>query len=221
MPDQPRDILTDHEYDGIREYDNPTPGWWWAIFWMTILFTPPYFFIVLAAQGVLSPEGQYERAKTAVLAQKFGEIGELTPDQQTILSYAQDEGWMAFAANTYAGKCAQCHGVNGQGMSGPNLTDQLYINVETVEDIYDVIANGRNNNAMPAWKNQLHRNEMVLLSSYVTTLRGQDLPGGRAPDPRAKPIDPWPELADAPAGEAEADSPQDAPNPGEPEATTP
>ncbi len=210
MPEQPRDILTDHEYDGIREYDNPTPGWWWAIFWVTILFTPPYFLIVLAAQGVLSPQGQYERAKTAAIAMKFGEIGELAPDTQTILEYAEKPEWMAFAKNIYAGKCAQCHGGNGQGMSGPNLTDELYINVQKLEDIYDVIANGRNNNAMPAWKNQLHANEMVLLSSYVTTLRGQNLPG-RAVDPRAKPIDPWPELRATPPAKT-AEQPADQPS---------
>ena len=203
MPEQRKDILTDHEYDGIQEYDNPTPGWWWAIFWVTILFAPPYFFIVLAAQGVLSPEGQYERAKTAAVERKFGEIGELEPTAAVILTYAQKDDWMNFAANTFAGKCAQCHGVNGAGMSGPNLTDELYINVETVEDIYDVIANGRNNNAMPAWKTQLHPNEMVLLSSYVSRLRGENL-SGRAVDPRAKAIDEWPTIEVSPEAETPA-----------------
>ena len=29
----------DHCYDGIQEYDNPTPGWWWMLFWVTILFS--------------------------------------------------------------------------------------------------------------------------------------------------------------------------------------
>ena len=33
------DQLLDHEYDGIQEYDNPCPGWWHAIFLLTVLFS--------------------------------------------------------------------------------------------------------------------------------------------------------------------------------------
>ena len=37
------DQLLDHEYDGIQEYDNPCPGWWHAIFLLTVLFSVVYF----------------------------------------------------------------------------------------------------------------------------------------------------------------------------------
>ena len=39
----PQDQLLDHQYDGIQEYDNPCPGWWHAIFWVTVLFSVVYF----------------------------------------------------------------------------------------------------------------------------------------------------------------------------------
>ena len=38
-PTMAHDQLLDHEYDGIQEYDNPCPGWWHAIFWLTVLFS--------------------------------------------------------------------------------------------------------------------------------------------------------------------------------------
>ena len=38
--DPEQDRLLDHDYDGIREYDNPMPRWWVAIFWATI--EPPH-----------------------------------------------------------------------------------------------------------------------------------------------------------------------------------
>ncbi|MFN9977437.1 MAG: cbb3-type cytochrome c oxidase N-terminal domain-containing protein, partial [Phycisphaerae bacterium] len=37
-----RDHLSDHEYDGIREYDNPTPGWWHLIFIGSVFFSIMY-----------------------------------------------------------------------------------------------------------------------------------------------------------------------------------
>ena len=35
--------LLPHECDGIREYDNPMPFWWSALFWATFFFSVPYF----------------------------------------------------------------------------------------------------------------------------------------------------------------------------------
>ena len=42
-PLPPRDQLSDHAYDGIQEYDNPTPGWWVAIFTFSVIFAVFYF----------------------------------------------------------------------------------------------------------------------------------------------------------------------------------
>ena len=35
-------LLAGHTYDGIREYDNPMPGWWTTLFWVCVLFAPIY-----------------------------------------------------------------------------------------------------------------------------------------------------------------------------------
>ena len=37
MTDSHEDILRDHTYDGIAEYDNKLPLWWQAIFYITIV----------------------------------------------------------------------------------------------------------------------------------------------------------------------------------------
>jgi len=36
------DLVFKHEYDGIKEYDNPMPRWWLATFWVTIIFSVLY-----------------------------------------------------------------------------------------------------------------------------------------------------------------------------------
>ena len=35
--DQYQDKILDHSYDGIQEFDNPMPGWWKAIFVLTVM----------------------------------------------------------------------------------------------------------------------------------------------------------------------------------------
>lgn len=37
-----RDELLDHDYDGIREYDNPLPPWWINMFYITIVWAVLY-----------------------------------------------------------------------------------------------------------------------------------------------------------------------------------
>ena len=53
-----RDQLSGHEYDGIQEYDNPTPGWWVAVFAATVVFSVFYFVSTTAA----SPSGPFTTA---------------------------------------------------------------------------------------------------------------------------------------------------------------
>ena len=38
VADKEQDRLLEHDYDGIREYDNPMPRWWLYIFWGTMAF---------------------------------------------------------------------------------------------------------------------------------------------------------------------------------------
>ena len=33
-------IPMSHSYDGIREYDNPLPGWWKWLFIITVVISP-------------------------------------------------------------------------------------------------------------------------------------------------------------------------------------
>ena len=42
MADQEQDRILEHAYDGIQEYDNPMPGWWVIMFWVTIVFAIGY-----------------------------------------------------------------------------------------------------------------------------------------------------------------------------------
>ena len=190
-----KDVVRDHEYDGIQEYDNPTPGWWNFIFFATFVFSIWYFLYYHASSISTSVAQGFENDVTDDLKKRFSTIGDLKPDEPTLIKYMANAEWKAVGASVFKTNCVSCHGSDAAGQVGPNLTDDNWKNVQQLADIPKVIANGAAAGAMPAWKTRLHPNEVVLVAAYVASLRGKNLPGPRGPE-GAK-IPPWPLQATA------------------------
>lgn len=182
--------LTDHDYDGIREYDNPMPGWWSWIFVLTIGFSGVYFLFVTLAGGGLSPLGFYERSQIEDANRQFALMGDVSSDPASLMKLSHDEKVLRIGQSIFQGNCAACHGPAGAGLTGPNLTDEKYMHVKKIGDIVDVVEKGRNNGAMPAWANRLQPREIAVVASYVASLRGKNLPGR---EPQGDAIAPWSE----------------------------
>jgi len=183
--------LLDHEYDGIREYDNPTPGWWHLIFALSIVFSVFYFTFYEYSPLASSAQQDWENNQLEEYRRIFGALGELNNDAPTLRSSMDNQQLMAVARGIFIGNCALCHGTEGAGMAGsncPNLTDDHWKNVRQVTDIFDVITKGANNGAMPAWENRLSSNERLILSGYVASLRHRPVAGRAAED---EPVGPW------------------------------
>ncbi len=190
MASNERDVVRDHEYDGIKEYDNPTPGWWNVIFFATFVFSIWYFLYHHASTISTSVAQEFESDVSDDLRKRFATIGDLKPDEPTLLKYMVNAEWKAVGASVFKTNCVSCHGAEAAGQVGPNLTDDNWKNVQQLTDIPKVIANGAAAGAMPAWKTRLHPNEVVLVAAYVASLRGKNLPGPRGPE--GDRIPPWP-----------------------------
>ena len=208
MSDSQYGTVLDHEYDGIQEYDNPTPGWWHVIFQATTLFAVVYFIFFTFSPMAWTPQDQYDEELAANLRLQFAEIGELEPTTETLVKYMHDAKWLKVGQMVFKQNCTNCHGADGSGVVGPNLTDEYYKHVKKLDDIPRVIANGAANGAMPAWKTRLHPNEIVLVACYVASLRGQDLPS--MSNIKGEIIPPWPQPA---AGADETGKPPAATQP--------
>lgn len=190
------EALKEHAYDGIQEYDNPLPGWWTWMFVGTIVFSffyAMYFHIGAPGRTIID---QYDTELAANTRLQFQEIGDLQPNESTLVAYMNKDNWLKVGAVVYKTNCVSCHGRDGEGKVGPNLTDDSYKNVRKIEDIARVINDGAGKGAMPAWSNRLHPNEVVLVSAYVASLRGQNADGK---GPEGNVIPPWPALTDAAA----------------------
>jgi cytochrome c oxidase cbb3-type subunit 3 len=177
-PDARGAQLLDHEYDGIREYDNPLPGWWVYAFWASFVFSVGYLFHFHISENGDSVAETYEadmasareeRAKHA-LGEKVTEAG--------LAQLSKEAALMADAEALFAQRCMQCHGAHGEGGIGPNLTDGSFIHGSgSLLDIYATVSNGVPAKGMPAWSLQLTSMQVSELAALVGTFQGKNLPG--------------------------------------------
>src|SRR5690606_1122282 len=145
---------TGHEWDGIRELDNPMPRWWLITFYATIIWAigytiayPAWPLIRGATEGVLGYSSRAEveaelsaaeagqaRFVEAIAAKNVDEI--LADDE--LRQFAISAGAAAYRIN-----CVQCHGSGAQGSAGyPNLNDDDWLWGGSAEEIRQTIAHG-------------------------------------------------------------------------------
>lgn len=199
--------ILEHSYDGIREYDNPLPQWWTWIMWITVIFSVPYFIFYTFGEGE-TLEQSYDSETAAFFDVLAKRLGDIQPDEQTIVRLSHDDTFMATGRVLFRSNCAVCHSVDGGGGTGPNLTDDHFINVKKAEDIYKVLHDGVVAKGMPIWSKTFGTPQLVVLSAYVASLRGTKPAVPKAP--QGDVIAPWPAVV-APAA-APTPAPAKTPN---------
>lgn len=191
---QPVDELTDHNYDGIQEYDNPTPGWWYLVFGGSVAFSVLYVFVYHMSTLVPSLPERHAATEARALEARFAELNQLPMGEGKVLTIMGRNEWLDKGQNVFIQSCAICHNADGSGLIGPNLTDEYYKNITNLMDIANLVSEGTDNGAMPAQKNLLNPNEIALVTAYVASLRGKNLPTGETvlPEYHGTEIAPWP-----------------------------
>ena len=178
-----QDVIRAHSYDGIQEYDNPLPGWWTWIFYATILWSVVY--VVGIALGFINSYEEDLAEGNAEVASIQRAYQELHP--QPKLDAAQLQEIVASperaqaGQSVYADKCASCHGPEGGGLIGPNLTDKHWISGGSLTDVFTVIKEGNLEKGMPAWGSQLKPDELLAVFTYVHSIQGTSPIGAKPP----------------------------------------
>lgn len=170
-------ILDDHEYDGIQELDNNMPTWWRYLFYFTIIFSIGYMvrYHVLKTAPLQADEylAEFEHVEE--------EIALPTNEAMELIVMTSEEDLSA-GAEIYKVNCAVCHLAEGQGLVGPNLTDDYWLHGGSYEDIVHIINEGVPVKGMIAWKNQLTSTQIEQVASFITTLHGTNPPNPKAPE---------------------------------------
>jgi cytochrome c oxidase cbb3-type subunit 3 len=168
------DVLRQHVYDEIQEYDNQLPRWWLFTFYITVIFGLGYWLYFQIWH--LGPDSKTELAQDLATYQKASGT-QNQADWTTLLTdaRAQKEG-----QDIYVKNCAVCHGAAAQGVIGPNLTDKAWIHGGNPADIYAVIENGVAAKGMVAWKGVLSPRQIQSVVSYILSLQGTNPAGAKA-----------------------------------------
>ena len=170
-------------FDGVQVSDESIPRWWSRLFGAGVLVAASYLFLCVAWPDWANTNMEYAAAEAAEAERQFAEIGRLEPDYRTITDFftnPEKAKWLRVGESLFNANCATCHARNGSGLSGPNLTDERYLIIEKLTDIPALLVKGSVAAGMPSWKDRLTKNEMVLVSAYVASLRGQNLEGKEA-----------------------------------------
>jgi cytochrome c oxidase cbb3-type subunit 3 len=176
------EIMTDHEYDGIRELDNNLPPWWKYGFYITIIIGIVYLFDYHVTRSSPLQLAEYEKeladaaiAKEAYLKTVADKVDESTV---TVMTAAADlaAGQVLFKAN-----CVACHGQAGEGGVGPNLTDEYWLHGGGVKNIFKTIKYGVPAKGMISWQAQMKPADMQQLASFIMSLKGTKPAGGKEP----------------------------------------
>mgnify|MGYP003973888759 CR=1 FL=1 len=181
MSEEKDPLLMSHEADGIKELDNQLPRWWVWLFNFCILFSIAYvlYYHVLGI-GANSAEA-YEFEMEIANEQKAAALEKFDMRMETMES-SSEASVLAAGEKTYIVSCSPCHGPQGQGLVGSNLTDDYWIHGSEFKDTLRTISNGVPDKGMIAWKDSMQPSEIYAVASYILTLRGTDPPNPKAPE---------------------------------------
>lgn len=168
---------TGHSWDGIEEYNNPLPRWWFFMFLATIAFGIGYLVAYPGLgdyKGIFgwTSHGQY-KAEVAKAEEGYKPLYQKFAGMSVEDTAKQPEA-MTIGKNLFDTYCIQCHGSDAKGSRGfPNLTDTDWLFGGTPEKIHETITKGRIG-VMAAWGPVLGEEGVRDAANYVMSLSGKE-----------------------------------------------
>lgn len=174
-------IIEGHDYDGIQELDHPLPRWWVYLFYATIVYGVSYF-LYYEFLGGPSHDEQYSAAMSKIEEKREDTTKAEMEIPVNVDLLLEDEVALKVGQGAFIQYCAACHGQNGEGVIGPNLTDEYWIHSKgEYKGIMNAIVAGFPEKGMPPWGDVVPRNQQPSLAAYVISLKGSKPQNPKAP----------------------------------------
>jgi cytochrome c oxidase cbb3-type subunit 3 len=159
-----------HDYDGIRyREEKSSPGVFRLLFTALAVWGVIYMGYYLFSGWSSQSEADTARKKREDTKQAAHQATEASGANKPLGGHSVDS-YIAAGKQLYASHCAACHGENGKGTVGPDLTASKYKYGKARLDIAKSISEGRPN-GMPAFNGQLKPEQVEGLVEYVLSLK--------------------------------------------------
>jgi len=176
-----KDILMEDNSDGIRKLNNKIPPWFPLLFSGTIIFAAIYLldYHLFRSENVSKEEYAKEMKKAEFKKEMLNRSSKLV--SENTVTELKDPGSLQSGKETFLTKCSVCHGRSGEGIVGPNLTDDYWLHGVGIKNVFTVIKKGVQPKGMPTWQGQLSSKQIQEVASYVLSLHGTNPPKAKAP----------------------------------------
>ena len=176
-----KDILLDHNYDGIRELDNNLPPWWKYSFYISIVWAIGYLGYFYFGGGPSSKDEYTAEVLQAKLdVEEFNRKNVNNVDESNVK--LADASGITEGIDIFKTNCAACHGNAGEGNAvGPNLTDNYWLHGGTLNDVFKTVKYGWPAKGMKSWQTDLSNTQIRNVASYIQSIKGSNPPNAREP----------------------------------------
>jgi cytochrome c oxidase cbb3-type subunit 3 len=170
-----KNLVMEHEFDGITELNNPTPRWFMVLFVSTVIFAVGYLFNYEVLGFGQNQEQEYA-----------SELQQADLDKEAFLAkpgnivLSKDAAVLTSGAALFTNRCTPCHGEHAQGIVGPNLTDEFWLHGGKIQEVFKTIKYGVPEKGMIAWEKSLSAQQISDLANYVLSLQGSHPAGAKA-----------------------------------------
>lgn len=177
-----KDLLMEHEYDGISELDNPTPAWFMWLFYITITFAFTYLLTYHVFKlGKLQDQEYVVEIKQAAVDQKAFLAKSANRVDENSVKLTNDPAVLKDGAAIFQQNCTPCHGQHAEGIVGPNLTDEYWLHGGKINDVFKTIKYGVPEKGMISWEKQLTPKQIADVANYVKSLKDSHPANPKAP----------------------------------------
>ncbi len=146
--------------------------------------------LIITAMKISSPENLEKlRSGFPELYQRYeaessggeSEPAAVAEEPEEEIAPLTDAASLASGKEIYLANCATCHGQNGEGGIGPNMTDDYYLHGGGMNNSIRILNNGVAAKGMIAWRGILKEQQILEVASYLETLIGTNPPNAKAP----------------------------------------
>lgn len=166
-------ILLDHDYDGIHELDNHLPPWWKGLFYVTIIFAVVYLFVYHIFGALPLSHQEYDIVmEKARLAREAAMAAEGNNIDENNVEFSDAADVISSGKAIFERECVACHAPEGQGLIGPNLTDEYWLHGGSINEIFHTIKYGVPQKGMISWQAKLSPKDIQDVACFVMSLQG-------------------------------------------------